>query len=165
MTVPVQLRGERRSAKVLAMIDSGASSIFIHRRFIERHRVRTDKLVRPIPLVNADDSANKIGAITEQARLRLIMAEHEEDITASVAEIGPYDLIIGVNWLRHHNPEIDWTVGRVEMSRCPPGCADTGAQVFEPVQEEPAKPERSLGAMRMTVAEIEEEEEEIRGCG
>ena len=123
MTVPVQLRGERRSAKVLAMIDSGASSIFIHRRFIERHRVRTDKLVRPIPLVNADDSANKIGAITEQARLQLIMAEHEEDITASVAEIGPYDLIIGVNWLRHHNPEIDWTAGRVEMLRCPPGCA------------------------------------------
>ena len=35
--------------------------------------------------------------------------------------------------------------------------------MFEPVQEDPAKPERSLGAMRVTVAEIEEDEEEVPG--
>ena len=25
-------------------------------------------------------------------------------------------------WLRHHNPEIDWKIGEVKMTRCPDEC-------------------------------------------
>jgi hypothetical protein len=31
-------------------------------------------------------------------------------------------VIIGYNWLRKHNPEIDWEKGELKFSRCPPAC-------------------------------------------
>ena len=161
MVFPVELRGERRSVKTMAMIDSGASSIFIHKRFIDNQHVWTVKLDKPISLVNADDTANKIGAITEQVRLKLILAEHEEEITASVAEIGEYDLIIGVNWLRHHNPDIDWKEGSLELSRCPTKCTSSGTRVFEPRADPKRRvvtPERKY---KVAIAEVDEDVETV----
>ncbi len=29
---------------------------------------------------------------------------------------------MGIPWLRHHNPEIDWKTGEVKMTRCPEEC-------------------------------------------
>jgi len=29
---------------------------------------------------------------------------------------------LGIPWLRHHNPEIDWKTGEVKMTRCPEEC-------------------------------------------
>ena len=32
-------------------------------------------------------------------------------------------VILGMLWLAHHNPEIDWTrTGKVKMTRCPEEC-------------------------------------------
>jgi hypothetical protein len=31
-------------------------------------------------------------------------------------------MIIGMTWLRSHNPEIDWRNGEITFSRCPPAC-------------------------------------------
>ena len=31
-------------------------------------------------------------------------------------------MILGHDWLKKHNPEIDWTTGDVKLSRCPPEC-------------------------------------------
>ena len=40
-------------------------------------------------------------------------------------------MILGIPWLAHHNPEIDWRIGKVKMTRCPEEC---GKQ-WRPVQE------------------------------
>ena len=31
-------------------------------------------------------------------------------------------MILGMPWLTHHNPEIDWKTGEVKMTRCPEEC-------------------------------------------
>ena len=31
-------------------------------------------------------------------------------------------MIIGMTWLRTHNPKIDWRTGKVEFTRCPTTC-------------------------------------------
>ena len=31
-------------------------------------------------------------------------------------------MILGISWLRCHNPEIDWRTGEVKMTRCPEEC-------------------------------------------
>jgi len=41
----------------------------------------------------------------------------------AITNIGYDDVIIGIDWLREHNPEIDWAEGTVKMSRCPPKCS------------------------------------------
>ena len=97
MVVPVELRGKRRSVKTMAMIDCGATSIFIHKRFIDQHNVQTIKLDKPIPLVNADDTANKIGAISEQ---------HQQNCISLNAALGR--LISFLAWSResHDGPTV-----------------------------------------------------------
>jgi len=39
-------------------------------------------------------------------------------------------VILGMLWLAHHNPEIDWRTGEMKMTRCPEEC---GRQ-WRPVQ-------------------------------
>ena len=31
-------------------------------------------------------------------------------------------MILGMLWLAHHNPKIDWRMGEVKMIRCPEKC-------------------------------------------
>ena len=31
-------------------------------------------------------------------------------------------MILGMPWLAAHNPEINWEIGEVKMTRCPPLC-------------------------------------------
>ena len=33
-----------------------------------------------------------------------------------------WNIILGILWLAHHNPEIDWRTGEVKMTRCPEEC-------------------------------------------
>ncbi|KAJ7674368.1 hypothetical protein B0H17DRAFT_946543 [Mycena rosella] len=35
---------------------------------------------------------------------------------------GQSNVIIGFNWLKQHNPNIDWQKGEITFSRCPPEC-------------------------------------------
>ena len=40
----------------------------------------------------------------------------------AVMGLGSQDIILGLNWLREHNPEVDWQLGEVKMSHCPNHC-------------------------------------------
>ncbi|EJF55253.1 hypothetical protein DICSQDRAFT_74897, partial [Dichomitus squalens LYAD-421 SS1] len=37
-------------------------------------------------------------------------------------DIGRQDIIIGMAFLREHNPELDWNAGNIEFTRCPSTC-------------------------------------------
>ena len=45
----------------------------------------------------------------------------------AISGLGKQSLILGYNWLKDHNPKIDWEKGEVEITRCPlryeGGCA------------------------------------------
>ena len=66
------------------------------------------KLPIPIPVYNADGSFNQDGAITEVVDLRLTIQDHSEKITLAVSNLGRSDVFIGHEWLKKHNPTIDW---------------------------------------------------------
>ncbi len=40
----------------------------------------------------------------------------------SVADIGSTSMILGHNWLKRHNPSIDWTTKKIEFKNCPKSC-------------------------------------------
>ena len=63
--VNLVIRGRNRSTTAAAMIDSGATSTFIHQQFIERNGIITHALFKPIELRNVDGSPNKAGSLTE----------------------------------------------------------------------------------------------------
>ena len=55
-------------------------------------------------------------------------------------------MILGMPWLAHHNPEIDWRTGEVKMTRCLEECGKQwrpvqGKSGWEKQKEEEAKEE------------------------
>ena len=40
----------------------------------------------------------------------------------AISGLGKQSLILGYNWLKDHNPKVDWKKGEVEMTRCPLRC-------------------------------------------
>ena len=76
--IPVTLRGVHRTKDIVAMVDSGATATFIHRKFVEENKIRTRKLSRPVPLFNIDGTENREGSITHVAVLDLIIGSHSE---------------------------------------------------------------------------------------
>ena len=68
--VPIKLQGRFKSTNSAAMIDSGATGLFLHQRFINRHWIFTKRLPHPITLYNIDSgSPNTAGKITHSAWL------------------------------------------------------------------------------------------------
>lgn len=104
------------------MVDSGATTTFLSRRFVKENRVVTRKLATPIPLYNIDGTLNRDGTITDVAILELEIGAHREKVVFTVTDIGMEDIIIGLDWLRKHNPEVDWDQGTLKLSRCPASC-------------------------------------------
>ncbi|GLB34376.1 putative transposition, RNA-mediated [Lyophyllum shimeji] len=105
-----------------ALLDSGASGLFLHIRFVREHGITTRTLSQPIPVKNVDGTANAAGAITEVVDLVLRYNGHSERVVFAVTDLGEQDMILGYTWLKEHNPEIDWAAGTVSMSRCPARC-------------------------------------------
>ena len=82
----IQLFGKYKKADLKAMLDCGASTIFIHPRLVKEKNITTRRLPQPIQLRNIDNSMNAIGMITHEADIGLRIGSHEEIATFAVAD-------------------------------------------------------------------------------
>jgi len=48
--------------------------------------------------------------------------EHKETMEMAVTNIGRHDILLGTDWFRAHNPQIDWAKNNLRLNRCPPSC-------------------------------------------
>jgi len=47
---------------------------------------------------------------------------HSERILLAISGLGKQSLILGYDWLKDHNPRIDWEKGEVKIIHCPLRC-------------------------------------------
>ena len=47
---------------------------------------------------------------------------NEEKLVMGVTKLNSADIFLGHEWLKHHNPSIDWTHGQIVFDRCPEAC-------------------------------------------
>jgi len=85
-------------------------------------------LSRNIPVFNIDSSPNKAGQISEVVDVVLRYKTHSERMLLAVSGLGKQSLILGYDWLKDHNPKIDWEKEEVKMTRCPLRCEGGRAQ-------------------------------------
>ena len=99
--------------KAKAMIDSGAEGIFLNQKYVDVNQVSSSRLAREIPVVNIDGSKNSGGRITRCATMRMQVEDHSEILRFLITDLGKDDLILGLPWLRKHNPSVDWEQGEI----------------------------------------------------
>jgi len=92
---------------VKALLDSGATRIFMDKRMVARHRFKLKKLERLIMVRNIDGTNNSGGAITHQVEYNVYYKGHVERMRMDVCDLGKTEVILGMPWLAAHNPEIN----------------------------------------------------------
>jgi len=80
--------------------------------------MNTRTLSRNILVFNVDGSPNEAGQISEVVDVVLQYKTHSKRMLLAVSGLRKQNLILGYDWLKDHNPKIDWEKGEVEMTRC-----------------------------------------------
>ena len=90
-----------------ALLDSGATGLFMDKKFIEKNGFRMEKLERPVKVMNVDGTHNSRGDITHEVTCNIYYKGHRERARFDVCNLGRTEVILGMPWLTAHNPEID----------------------------------------------------------
>jgi len=51
-----------------------------------------------------------------------IGTQHWENIEVAITNTGQHEILLGTDWLKAHNPSIDWSTNQFRLDRCPPQC-------------------------------------------
>jgi hypothetical protein len=100
--------------------------------FVQRNRITSTPLDKPIPMKTADDSESLVKGYTYLTMefKDSTRQQHQEKIKMYIANIGQQDVILGTGWLIRHNPEINWTTYDLKMTRCPKECQGSATKKF-----------------------------------
>jgi len=130
---------DQRQFFLRGLVDSGCTGSSIDSGFVNAKGLNAQPLPRPIPVYNADGTLNNGGLITHTITLRMVIGKHSERITLGVTNLGKSDLFLGHEWLRHHNPSIDWQSGSLKFNCCPVQCRQLHLPSEPEDEEEPAQ--------------------------
>jgi len=124
---------------VKALLDSGATGLFMNMTFAKEKGFKIEKLKKPLVARNVDGMINVGGAIMHQVECNMFFKGHMERTRMDMCNLGKTELILGMPWLAVHNPEIDWEKEKVKMTHCLLIC---GRRKQEGEEEEARKVEK-----------------------
>jgi len=107
---------------VEALLDYRATRSLIDRDFVRSKGMNTWTLSHNIPVFNVDGFPNEAGQISEVVDIVLCYKTHSERMLLAISGLGKQNLILGYDWLKDHNPKINWEKREVEMTHCPLHC-------------------------------------------
>ena len=118
----VRVQGPVNTIEVEALLDSGATGCFVDKSWALDRHLWLSKLVKPVPILNVDGTRNQEGDIMHYVLLTVGVGKHAEKLWCAVMCLGKVPLILSHDWLKKHNPDIDWMTGDIKLSHCPPEC-------------------------------------------
>jgi len=105
-----------------ALLDSGATRLVMSSEFARKQWFKLKKLERPMNVRNVDGLLNKERSIEHTVEVNIYFKRHSEKMEIDVIGGQKWMVILGMPWLAYHNPEIDWRMGQVKMTRCLEEC-------------------------------------------
>jgi hypothetical protein len=93
------LKRRHCTVKVAAMVDSGATALFINKKYTNSHKMWQVPLEHPIHLHNINGTLNEAGSITHKVKLLLKIGQDKEFFEFFVTSLGPKKVILGLPWL------------------------------------------------------------------
>ncbi|POS83395.1 hypothetical protein EPUL_003076 [Erysiphe pulchra] len=133
--------------KSLALIDSGASAHgFVDIEYAHKNNLNLVPLefARKLQVFYGTESAS--GCVTHFAKTTLTIAGHIEKMYLLVTKLARFDIVLGLPWLRLHNPKIDWANDSIlfENPQCAEHCLEFPTVIQAIQQNEIGKLKRSL---------------------
>ena len=122
MNIGVEKLDMHKGITVKALLDSGATGMFMDKWMAARYGFKLQKLERPIAVRNVDGTNNSGGAIIYQVEANVYYKGHVERMRMDVCDLEKTEIILGMPWLAAHNPEINWETRKVKITRCLPLC-------------------------------------------
>ena len=161
MRIGIEKIDTHEGVTVKALLDSGATGMFVDRKFAEKHEFKLDKLKKPLIMTNVDDSNNSGERITHEVECNVYYRGHQERMKFDVCNLERTDVILGIPWLVVHNPEIDWKKGEVKMTRCPLWCGkDNRSKEAKERQEKVMRREARTAEGEKAISWVADEKED-----
>jgi hypothetical protein len=111
MLLPVAIGMKKQTIETQALLDYGASGEFMDSEFAKLHNIPLIKLNKPQITRNADGTQNEQGVVTHKAIINLGVNGKEDPTTFFITGLGKDNVILGLTWLRKHNPIVNWKEG------------------------------------------------------
>ena len=118
MNIGVEKVDIHEGVTVKALLDSGTTGMFMNKRMAARHGFRLQKLERLVTVRNVDGMNNSREAITHQMEVNVYYKNYIKRMRMNICDLGRMNMILGMLWLQAHNPEINWEIGEVKITRC-----------------------------------------------
>uniref|UniRef100_A0A0W0FNV5 Reverse transcriptase domain-containing protein n=1 Tax=Moniliophthora roreri TaxID=221103 RepID=A0A0W0FNV5_MONRR len=115
MHIPLKYKVGTKDIETKALLDSGAGGRFISPGVAKTLGKKWIRLPEKIRVFNVDGTANKTAWITHVVELEFQIAGKGFKEHFMISGIGDEEIILGLLWLRHHNPVIDWQTGEIQF--------------------------------------------------
>src|SRR5690606_22375868 len=116
-TIPVKIQlvtkeKDKKITKILsltALVDSGAQKTFLDSEFVKKYRIATSLIQNPFNINLADGSSGR-KPVSSIAKITLQIGDkHKEELVCNVTNIPNHQLILGLDWLKQHQPILDFS--------------------------------------------------------
>ena len=105
----------KSTLRLLSYNNSRAKRLVMSSEFARKQGFKLKKIKRLIYVRNVDSSFNKKRPIEHTVKINIYYQEHRKRTEIDMIGEQKWSVILGILWLAHHNPEIDWRTGEVKM--------------------------------------------------
>ena len=108
----------------MVLLDSGAHMCFISEKKAWALKMHLEGLPKSmqVSVINTDETTNQARPMKYSTCVIVKYKGHRELIQFLVTETSNSDVVLGYNWLQHHNPNVNWLNGTIKLNHCPTQC-------------------------------------------
>ncbi|KAK9395589.1 PEG10: Retrotransposon-derived protein PEG10 [Crotalus adamanteus] len=104
------------AVEVQASVDSGATATFMDSDFVTQWSIPQQQLSPPVLVETIDGRPLRSSPMVAATRpLHMRIGPHIEEAMFYVATVSHFPVVLGLEWLRAHDPQIIWSSGAVQF--------------------------------------------------
>jgi hypothetical protein len=103
----IKLAGAIGPHSAIVLVDCGATGNFVSSSFVRKHKLSVLAPTAEAPLVTLANGTSKASPGTIVAA-PVSIGSYTDSLSLIVTELDGYDVILGMPWLSHFNPIVDW---------------------------------------------------------
>ena len=120
LNIGVEKADIHEDTTVKALLDNSVTEMFIDKKIVAKYGFKLQKLDRLVMVRNIDGTNNSGGAIIHQMKVNIYYKSHVKRIRINMYNLQRTDIILDILWLQVYNPEINWEIKEIKITRCPP---------------------------------------------